>query len=96
MQKQSNPISIIEEEEEEDCAILLQRSVKKLHFGDWEEKEIAAKDIEILAKEDLKHRKLIAELGVVPVLVSMASSEVAGRRRSAVKALIQLANGSFT
>ncbi|KAL4275043.1 hypothetical protein AHAS_Ahas20G0067700 [Arachis hypogaea] len=77
-----------EKEEEEDSAIMLQRTVKKLHFGSWEEKEVAAKDIGNLAKEDLKVRKLITELGVVPVLVSMVASDVATRRRAANKAMI--------
>jgi hypothetical protein len=36
--------------------------VKKLHFGSWEEKEEAAKDIEMLAKQDVKVRKLMTEL----------------------------------
>ncbi|XP_054778631.1 U-box domain-containing protein 12-like [Prosopis cineraria] len=97
-QKQSESIEEEEKEEEEEveCEILLQRSVKKLHFGDWDEKEIAAKDIETLAKRDVKARKLIMELGVVPVLVSMVASDVSSRRSSAVMALIQLADGSFT
>ena len=34
-------------------------------------KIVAAKEIEKLAKEDVKVSKLITELGVVPVLVSM-------------------------
>ncbi|KAJ7968693.1 U-box domain-containing protein 7-like [Quillaja saponaria] len=80
----------------EDETVMLQRSVKKLHFGSWEEKEMAAKEIAKLAKEDVKVRKLMTELGIVPVLVSMAASEVAGRRRAAVKALIELSNGTYT
>ncbi|XP_015942987.1 U-box domain-containing protein 7 [Arachis duranensis] len=85
-----------EKEEEEDSAIILQRTVKKLHFGSCEEKEVAAKDIGNLAKEDLKVRKLITELGVVPVLVSMVASDVATRRRAALVALIHLADGTYT
>ncbi|WJX50382.1 hypothetical protein P8452_36695 [Trifolium repens] len=65
--------------------ILMQRCVKKFHFGNWEEKEKAAKDIEMLAKEDVKVTKLKTELGVVSV---MASSVVASRLRVGVKALI--------
>ncbi|KHN08445.1 U-box domain-containing protein 7 [Glycine soja] len=65
-------------EEEEESVIMLQRTVKMLHFGSWEEKEVAAKEIEKLAKEDVKVRKLITELGVVPVLVSMVASPVSG------------------
>ncbi|XVF40356.1 hypothetical protein PTKIN_Ptkin01aG0106900 [Pterospermum kingtungense] len=77
-------------------SVVLQKSVKRLHFGSWEEKEMAAKAIEKLAKEDVKARKLMAELGVVPMLVSMVATEVVGRRRAAIKALIELANGTFT
>ncbi|KAI9085509.1 hypothetical protein K1719_032576 [Acacia pycnantha] len=96
VQKQSKSIEEREKEDEECCEILLQRSVKKLHFGDWEEKEIAAKEIETMAKRDVKARKLFMELGVVPVLVSMVASDVSSHRSSAVTALIQLADGSFT
>lgn len=81
---------------EEESVVVLKRCVKKLHFGSWEEKETTAKEIERLAKEDVKVRKLITELGVVPELVSMAASEVAGRRRAGLKALIQLAHGTYT
>lgn len=82
--------------DKEEAMILLQSCVKKLHFGSWEEKEVAAKEIEMLAKEeDVKVRKLTAELGVVPVLVSMAASEVASQRRVGLKALIQLANDTY-
>ncbi|KAF3656620.1 hypothetical protein FXO38_13794 [Capsicum annuum] len=71
--------------------MVLQKSVKKLHFGSLDEKEVAVKEIKKLAKEDLKRRKLMAELGVIPPLVAM----VAGSHQ-AVQALIQLGNGSFT
>ena len=74
----------------------LQSAVKRLHFGSWEEKEKAAKEIEKLAKEDVKVRKLVAELGVIPVLVTMAASELVSRRRAAVTALTELANGTYT
>lgn len=74
----------------------LQTAVKGLHFGSWEEKETAAKEIERLAKEDVKVKKLVAELGVIPVLVHMAASEVVDRRRLALVALIELANGTYT
>lgn len=86
----------LKHDEEEDSAIVLQRTVKKLHFGSWEEKEVAAKDIERLAKEDGKVRKLITELGVVPVLVSMVASDVTSRRRAGLTALIHLADGTYT
>ncbi|KAF2303041.1 hypothetical protein GH714_012838 [Hevea brasiliensis] len=80
----------------EDDSMVLQRSVKKLHFGSWEEKEMAAMEILRLAKEDVKTRKLMAELGVIPALVDLVASEVAARRQVAVKALIELANGTST
>ncbi|KAK6133511.1 hypothetical protein DH2020_032725 [Rehmannia glutinosa] len=38
----------------------------------------------------------MAELGVIPPLVAMVGSEVVARQRLAVRALIVLANGSFT
>lgn len=85
-----------EGEDDDDSVVVLQRSVKKLHFGSWEEKEMAAMEIEKLAKEDVKTKKLMAELGVIPALVGMVSSEVDGQRRVAVKALIELANGTYT
>ncbi|KAG2409142.1 hypothetical protein LR48_Vigan01g142600 [Vigna angularis] len=82
--------------EKEGCenVMLLQKSVKKLHFGSWEEKDVAAKEIERLAKEYEKVRELATELGVLRVLVSMALSDVASRRRVALKALIHLSNGN--
>ncbi|KAM1033197.1 hypothetical protein FF1_036599 [Malus domestica] len=81
----------------EDSVMGLQRAVKKLHFGiSWEEKELAAMEIGTLAKEDVKVRKLVGGLGIIPVLVSMAASEVVARRRVAVCALIELANGTYT
>jgi hypothetical protein len=85
-----------EEEEVEETEILLQKTVKMLHFGNWEEKEVAAKEIESLVKEDVKVRKLITELGVVPVLVSMVASQVASRRSAGLTALIHLADGTYT
>lgn len=84
------------EKESEDESAVLQRSVKKLHFGSWLEKEMAVKEIERLAREDGKTRKFLAQLGVIPVLVAMAASEVAAQRRLAVTALIELANGTYT
>ncbi|KAK4386559.1 hypothetical protein Sango_2526500 [Sesamum angolense] len=76
--------------------VALQRSVKRLHFGSWEEKEVAAEEIKKLAEQDLKRRKTMAELGVIPPLVAMVGSEVVARQRLAVRALIELANGSLT
>ncbi|GAV57380.1 hypothetical protein CFOL_v3_00917 [Cephalotus follicularis] len=81
--------------ERDDDPLVLQKSVKRLHFGSWEEKEMAAEEIERLAKKDVKTRMLMAELGVVHVLVSMVVSEVVGRRRAAARALIELANGTY-
>ncbi|KAK6124203.1 hypothetical protein DH2020_042039 [Rehmannia glutinosa] len=74
----------------------LQKSVKMLHFGSWEEKEAAAEEMKTLAEEDLTRRKTMVELGVIPPLVAMVGSEVVARQRLAVRALIELANGSFT
>lgn len=83
----------IGESGDQGCLVILQRAVKKLHFGGWEEKEAAAEEIRRLAKKDLKVRKDMAELRVVPPLVDM----VGWRRRTvAVQALIELANGSYT
>ncbi|KAI3466729.1 hypothetical protein Pfo_023392 [Paulownia fortunei] len=75
--------------------VAMQRSVKRLHFGSWEEKEAAAKEIKKLAEEDLKRQKTMAKLGIIPPLVAMVGSEVVARQRLAVRALIVLANGSF-
>lgn len=76
--------------------VALRSSVKGLHFGSWEEKDAAAKEITKLAEEDPMRRKTMAELGVIPPLVAMVGSEVVARRRLAVRALIELTNGSFT
>ncbi|CAK9148149.1 unnamed protein product [Ilex paraguariensis] len=95
--KEPNPEEegTMESESEDDFAVL-QTSVKKLHFGSWEEKEAAARDIKRLAGGDLKRRKIMGGLGVVPPLVEMVGSEVARRRKVAVQALIELSNGTFT
>jgi len=85
-----------EKEEVEETEILLQKTVKMLHFGSWEEKEVAAKEIESLVKDDVKVRKLITELGVVPVLVSMVASQMVSHRRAGLTALIYLADGTYT
>ncbi|KAL3617045.1 hypothetical protein CASFOL_039439 [Castilleja foliolosa] len=79
-----------------DWVLGLQKSVKMLHFGSWEEKEAAAREMRRLAAEGLKRRREMVELGVVPPLVDMVGSEVAARRGLAVRALIELANGSFS
>ncbi|XP_059669862.1 U-box domain-containing protein 7 [Cornus florida] len=83
------------ESSSEDGWMVLQRSVKKLHFGSWEEKEMAAKEIKRLARDDIKMRKSLAELGVVPELVAMVGSEVVAHRSLAVQSLIELANGNY-
>ncbi|KAG2331892.1 hypothetical protein Bca4012_018535 [Brassica carinata] len=82
--------------EDENEEVVLQRTVKKLHFGTFEEKEKAAIEIEKLSREDKKNRKLMAELGVLQVLVSMVASDISGHQRSAVMALIQLSHGTHT
>ncbi|CDY31177.1 BnaC03g47140D [Brassica napus] len=82
--------------EEENEEVVLQRTVKKLHFGTFEEKEKAAIEIEKLSREDKNIRKLMAELGVLQVLVSMVASDISGHQRSAVMALIQLSHGTHT
>ncbi|XP_023544556.1 U-box domain-containing protein 7-like [Cucurbita pepo subsp. pepo] len=79
----------------DEFAVALRRTVKKLHFGSWEEKEIAAKVIVNMAKEDVKVKKLMVELRVVPALVSMVTSDAVGRPEVAVEALLELAKGSF-
>ncbi|XP_023517336.1 uncharacterized protein LOC111781124 [Cucurbita pepo subsp. pepo] len=79
----------------DESAAALRRTVKKLHFGNWEEKEIAADVIGKMSKEDVKVKKLVVELGVVPALVSMVASDAMGRPEVAVKALLELAKGSF-
>ncbi|XP_031268236.1 U-box domain-containing protein 7-like [Pistacia vera] len=86
----------VEEQIENDSSVVLQKSVKRIHFGSWEEKEMAALEIQRIAKEDVKIKKLMAELGVIHVLVSMVATEVVGRRQAAVQALIELANGTYT
>ncbi|KAG8385452.1 hypothetical protein BUALT_Bualt03G0046800 [Buddleja alternifolia] len=83
-------------DDDDGWVVALQRSVKMLHFGSWEEKEAAAEEIKRLAEVDLRRRKMMAELGVIPPLVAMIGSEVAARQRLAVRALTELANGSFT
>lgn len=80
-------------EKEENGWTVLQRSVKKLHFGSWEEKEMAMESIKKLARNGSKTKKSLAELGVIPPLIGMIQSE---KQSLAVQTLIQLANGSFT
>ncbi|KAL1204111.1 U-box domain-containing protein 7 [Cardamine amara subsp. amara] len=89
-------VVVLKPQKDENEEVVFQKTVKKLHFGSWEEKEKAAIEIEILAREDKKTRKLMAELGVLQVLVSMVASDVAGHQRAAVKALVQLSHGTYT
>ncbi|MQL78421.1 hypothetical protein Taro_010828 [Colocasia esculenta] len=77
-------------------ATALQRSVKQLHFGGWEEKAAAAAEVKRIAQKDGGARRTLAALGVIPSLVSMLDSDDGRRRRLAVQALVELANGSFT
>ncbi|KAK9267877.1 hypothetical protein L1049_010314 [Liquidambar formosana] len=96
-EEEGGGVVVVVVREGEDDGMVLQRSVKRLHFGiSWEEKEVAVKEIKRLAKEDVKMRKSLAELGVIPSLVAMVDSAVVGRRRLAVQALIELANGTYT
>ncbi|XP_076948580.1 U-box domain-containing protein 45-like [Bidens hawaiensis] len=81
----------------DDESSILQRSVKRLHFGSKEEKTAAAREIKRLAGDDLSRRKLMAELGVIPPLVAMVGLEYSiSHRRVAVQALVELANGTCT
>ncbi|ESQ50170.1 hypothetical protein EUTSA_v10001989mg [Eutrema salsugineum] len=101
-QKDSNMVVAIPEiiskppEDHKNEEVVLQKTVKKLHFGSLEEKKKAALEIEKLARENKKTRKLMAELGVLQVLVSMVASGFSGHQRAAVKALIQLSHGTYT
>ncbi|KAL1560322.1 U-box domain-containing protein 7-like [Salvia divinorum] len=83
--------------EDHDWMAALKKSVKMLHFGRWEEKEAAAREMKRLAAEDVTRRRTMAEFGVIPPLVAMVGSEVAAaHQRLAVQVLIELANASFT
>lgn len=73
--------------------VVVQRVVKRLHFGRWKEKEEAAEEITRLAKGESNMRKSLAELGVVPPLVAMAGG---GRSEVAVRALFELSNENYT
>lgn len=74
------------------------KSVKKLHFGvSWEEKEDAVMEITRIAAEG-GHlwRKALADLGVIPCLVSMLDSDDQRRRRLIFRALVELTNGTYS
>lgn len=76
---------------------ILQRSVKRLHFGSQEEKAAAAKEIKRLAVDDLRWRKMMADLGVIQPLVAMVGLEyTVAHRTLAVQTLLELANGTCT
>ena len=92
----ATPEIISKPPEDQNEEVVLQKTVKKLHFGRLEEKEKAAIEIEKLAREDKNTRKLMAELGVLQVLVSMVGSDIAGQQIAAVRALIQLSHGTNT
>ncbi|PWA92843.1 ARM repeat superfamily protein [Artemisia annua] len=89
--------STINHGDDDDDNGIMQKSVKRLHFGSKEEKAIAAIEIKRLARDDLKRRKLMADLGVIQPLVAMVGSEhIAPHRRLAIQALLELANGTCT
>ncbi|KAM0938485.1 putative armadillo-like helical protein [Dioscorea sansibarensis] len=76
----------------------VKRSVKQLHFGGPDEKAAAAAEIKRIAGGDLRTRRSLAVLGVIPPLVSMIldSPGVSSGRKIAIEALLKLANGTFT
>lgn len=84
----------VEQPVEEEDSIILQRAVKRLHFGGSEEKRAAAIEMKRLARNDVKVKKLMAELGVIPALVEMLAA--VGQLQAAVGALLELANGTYT
>ncbi|CAO2842360.1 unnamed protein product [Amaranthus hypochondriacus] len=83
---------------DQDQGGLLQKTVKEILFGKREEKENAVKEIKRLANEDVKVRRNLGELGVIPPLISMIDSHAVSvsQRCLAVQALTQLSNGTFT
>lgn len=78
--------------------LLMRKSVKKLHFGvAWEEKEDAVMEITRIATEGGRlYRKALADLGVIPCLVSMLDSDDQRRRRLIFQALVELTNDTYT
>lgn len=75
----------------------MKRSVKRLHFGGWEEKGEATLEIKRLARVDGRMRRSLAKLGVIPSLVSMlVGVQDDHYRHLAIEALIELAHGTFT
>lgn len=95
-QQHKQVVDVATEGEREDSSVfMLQRAVKSLHFGGPKEKEMAAMEIQRLAKKNFRDKKLMAELGVIPPLVAMAASEVSGRRLAGVTALVELVGGTY-
>lgn len=92
----SEVCSIIEWGESKSQGANLRQAVTQLHFGNPDEKWKAAAEIQRLAKENAKTRKCLALLGVIPSLVAMLDSSVPEHCHSALQALIELANGSYT
>ncbi|KAL9236830.1 hypothetical protein vseg_011455 [Gypsophila vaccaria] len=74
----------------------LRKAVKELLFGTLDNKIIAAQVLNCLASKNVQTSKELAGLGVIPPLVSMVGSDVDSSRTVAVRALIQLADGTFT
>ncbi|KAJ4937442.1 hypothetical protein NE237_026765 [Protea cynaroides] len=71
----------------EEDIVVLQRSVKQLHFGSLEDKDAAVKEIKRLASEDLKTRKSLADLGVIPSVVLMLDLDMFDRPPLAIQTL---------
>jgi hypothetical protein len=88
--------SLINEGESRDHGSALRHAVKELHFGSLDEKFEAAIEIQRLAKENVKTRKSLAVLGVIPSLVAMLSSTVPDHCHASLQALIELASGNYT
>lgn len=88
--------NLINEGESRDRGSALRHAVKELHFGSLDEKRKAATEIQRLAKENVKTRKSLALLGVVPSLVAMLSSPVPDHCHASLQALIELASGNYT
>jgi hypothetical protein len=77
----------------------IQRVAKKLNFGSYEEKEMAAKEIKRLAIDDGCVKRTMAELGIMQSLIGMLTNNLDGDGLSgsisAIEALIELARGTF-
>ncbi|XP_071736149.1 U-box domain-containing protein 45-like [Rutidosis leptorrhynchoides] len=94
---QENQISEKSNHGNDDINGILQKSVKRLHFGSREEKAEAAREIKRLAGDDLRRRKMMADLGVIPPLVAMVGLEyTSDHRKLAIQTLLELASGTIT